>query len=210
MTTKTKQKYYTVWEGRKTGVFDTWEACKEQIQAHKDAKYMSFPSREAAMEAYRSDYRHFVKKTGKKSAEPTPVAGDYIRESIAVDAACSGNPGDMEYRGVYTETGQQIFHVGPMKQGTNNIGEFLALVHALAMLKKENSSLPVYSDSLNAMLWVKNKKCKTTLKKTPVNEPVFDLINRAEKWLSENTFTTRIMKWETKLWGEIPADFGRK
>ncbi|MDR2626761.1 MAG: ribonuclease H family protein [Dysgonamonadaceae bacterium] len=207
---KSKQKYYTVWEGRETGVFDDWESCKKQIQNHEHAKYMSFPSKEAALEAYRSHYWDYVNREKKGSPGKPPASGNFIRESLAVDAACSGNPGKMEYRGVYIAGGQQIFHVGPMKDGTNNIGEFLAIVHALALLKKENSPLPIYSDSLNAMLWVKNKKCKTKLEKTPANAPIFDLIARAEKWLSENTYTTRIMKWETKAWGEIPADFGRK
>lgn len=80
--------------------------------------------------------------------------------SIAVDAACSGNPGAMEYRGVETATGREIFRQGPFSEGTNNIGEFLAIVHGLAMLKKMNSDLPLYSDSVNAISWVKKKKAE--------------------------------------------------
>ena len=67
-----------------------------------------------------------------------------IKESIAVDAACSGNPGNMEYRGVYTKTKEQIFHQGPFPQGTNNIGEFLALVHGLAFFKKRRQRYYAY------------------------------------------------------------------
>ena len=127
----------------------------------------------------------------------------------AVDAACSGNPGPMEYRGVDLNTGRQIFHFGPM-HGTNNIGEFLALVHGLALLKQKGSDLPIYSDSRNAISWVKKKQCKTLLTETAANKPIFDLIQRAEHWLQNNTYTTQILKWETSVWGEIPADFGRK
>ena len=127
-----------------------------------------------------------------------------------MDAACSGNPGDMEYRGVYTANGQEIFHIGPMKEGTNNIGEFLALVHGLALLKLKGSDLPIYSDSRNAISWVKKKQCKTLLTQTAANKPIFDLIERAEHWLQNNSYTTQILKWETSVWGEIPADFGRK
>ena len=116
----------------------------------------------------------------------------------------------MEYRGVYPPTMQEIFRIGPLKKGTNNIGEFLALVHGLALLKQKGSDLPIYSDSRNAIGWVKKKKCKTLLEREPVNEPIFDLIERAEKWLNTNTYTTPILKWETSEWGEIPADFGRK
>jgi ribonuclease HI len=134
---------------------------------------------------------------------------DVIKNSLAVDASCSGNPGPMEYRGVYLGSGKEVFHFGPM-DGTNNIGEFLALVHALALLKKEGFDMPVYSDSLNAITWVKQKKCKTKLLRTPKTEALFRIIERAENWLRENTYITSILKWETKDWGEIPADFGRK
>ncbi|MDP5044916.1 MAG: ribonuclease H, partial [Leeuwenhoekiella sp.] len=130
--------------------------------------------------------------------------------SIAVDAASSGNPGIMEYRGVDTQTQKQLFHQGPFKQGTNNIGEFLALVHGLAFLKKNNSDRIIYSDSKIAIGWVKKKKCNTKLTESPRNKDVYDLVRRAENWLKTNTYTTVIVKWETKAWGEIPADFGRK
>ena len=70
--------------------------------------------------------------------------------------------------------------------------------------------MPIYSDSANAISWVRQKKCKTKLPRTPETEELFLLIERAEKWLQGNTYTTRIPKWETKEWGEIPVDFGRK
>jgi len=133
-----------------------------------------------------------------------------IKESLSVDASCLGNPGRMEYRGVHTGTGKVIFRVGPFEQTTNNIGEFLAIVHALALLKKQQLNIPVYSDSTNGMLWVKQKKCKTKLQPVEENKPVFDLIRRAEIWLQNNTYSNPVLKWDTKNWGEIPADFGRK
>jgi ribonuclease HI len=126
-----------------------------------------------------------------------------------VDAACSGNPGQMEYRGVYLATGEEIFHFGPIL-GTNNIGEFLAIVHALALLKKQQSNIPIYSDSRNALLWIKQKKCKTKLERMADTAEVFEMIERAEKWLQSNSYNNTLIKWETSQWGEIPADFGRK
>ena len=134
---------------------------------------------------------------------------EVLENSLAVDAACSGNPGQMEYRGVYVASRQQIFHFGPL-YGTNNIGEFLAIVHGLALLKQKNIQLPIYSDSVNAIGWVKKKQCKTKLERNEKTEELFKLIERAEKWLAQNTYTTQILKWDTKKWGEIPADFGRK
>lgn len=151
------------------------------------------------------------KKAASEAPKTAASVGDYIKNSLAVDAACSGNPGDMEYQGVHIATGKKIFHVGPLEEGTNNIGEFLALVHALALLKNEGKpNLTIYTDSRNAMLWVKAKRCNTKLEQTPRNEKIFEMIDRAEQWLANNPVTNPILKWETEVWGEIPADFGRK
>ena len=194
-----KQKFYVVWEGVTPGIYSSWTDCQLQIKGYEGAKYKSFDSREEAERALASSPYAYIGKnaTNKKG------------NSLAVDAACSGNPGPMEYRGVHVASQQEIFHFGPMK-GTNNIGEFLALVHGLALLKQKGFDMPVYSDSVNAISWVKQKRCKTKLPRTAETEQLFLLIERAEKWLKENTYSTPILKWETKEWGEIPADFGRK
>ena len=209
-----KQKFYVVWKGIEPGVYTSWEECKRQVENFDGALYMSFPKKEVAENAYRSGPWNYIGKGKEKSKEknntPLPSKGNFIKDSLAVDAACSGNPGPMEYRGVYVSDGTELFLKGPYQKGTNNIGEFLALVHGLAFLKQQNIDIPIYSDSVNAMLWVKNKKCKTKLEPCEKNKPIFELIERAEKWLKENTYKTKILKWETKLWGEIPADFGRK
>ncbi len=209
-----KGKYYVVWKGLNPGIYDNWAECKMQVEGQEGARYKAFESREEAVSAFEKGPEEYVKskpfqKQAQQATGHVPV-GKPILHSLSVDAACSGNPGDMEYRGVYTATKQEIFRIGPLKKGTNNVGEFLAIVHGLAFLKQKNSDLPIYSDSRNAILWVQKKKCKTLLEREPVNEPIFDLIERAEKWLNTNTYTTRILKWETDQWGEIPADFGRK
>ena len=201
-----KQKYYVVWKGVQPGIYSNWTVCKLQIQGYEGAIYKSFDSLKEAEEAMNESPWNHIGSNTKKHKAPAP----YQLMSLAVDAACSGNPGNMEYRGVYVETGQELFHIGPMRQGTNNIGEFLALVHSLAYCKKNGCMMPVYSDSHTAILWVQQKKCKTKLERTPVSEPIFNLIERAEKWLRENSYATRILKWDTAEWGEIPADFGRK
>jgi ribonuclease HI len=133
-----------------------------------------------------------------------------ILPSLSVDAACSGNPGIMEYRGVDTATGQEIFRQGPFQNGTNNIGEFLALVHALALLKKEGSNAAIYSDSFTARTWVLKRKVKTTLERDSRNDYIFQLLERAISWIQANSWKNQILVWDTKKWGEIPADFGRK
>ena len=209
-----KNKYYVVWKGEQPGIYLNWADCKAQVSGHSGAKYKAFDSEEEAKEALAAGYTNYLQKVSSPKAiakwKPETAVGNPIPESLAVDAACSGNPGDMEYRGVYTANGQEIFHIGPLKEGTNNIGELLALVHGLALLKQKGSDLPIYSDSRNAISWVKKKQCKTLLTETAANKPIFDLIQRAEHWLQNNSYTTQILKWETSVWGEIPADFGRK
>lgn len=207
-----KQKYYVVWFGNPTGIFDSWEACKKSIEGIKGAQYKSFESLEEAKKAYDGEYEDYTGKTSKPkiSKEELAKIGEPNLYSICVDAASSGNPGIMEYRGVDTQTHKQLFRQGPFQQGTNNVGEFLAIVHGLALLKKNNSDRILYTDSKIAINWVKRKKCNTKLKRTPKNSYLFELIERAEHWLKTNQYSNKIVKWETKAWGEIPADFGRK
>ena len=202
-------KFYVVWQGRETGIFTSWEECKSQIEDYKGAQYKSFKTREEAEQAFAHSYYAAINKDKKTDVKKSPTP-PFIKNSIAVDAACSGNPGDMEYRGVNVFNGEQLFLQGVYKEATNNIGEFLAIVHGLALLKKQNSDWPIYSDSITAISWIKAKKCKTKLERTANNAEVFARIEAAEKWLATNTYTTKIYKWDTKAWGEIPADFGRK
>ncbi|WP_025797188.1 RNase H family protein [Hoylesella saccharolytica] len=139
-----------------------------------------------------------------------PLPLEVKAEAWAVDAGCSGNPGPMEYQAVDLQTGAQVFHYGPV-HGTNNIGEFLAIVHALALMEQRGiHDKVVYSDSYNAILWVKKKQCKTKLVRNEQTENLFKMIARAENWLRTHTISTPVIKWETAKWGEIPADFGRK
>ena len=213
MTSK-KKKYYTVWKGHKTGVFETWNACKKHIKDYQGAQYKSFPTLEAANEALEGNYFDYIGKNksfkSELSSEQLKKIGQPNYNSISVDAASSGNPGKMEYRGVDTKTKKQLFIQGPFEEGTNNIGEFLALVHGLAILEKNKSNRILYTDSRTAISWVKKKNCNTKLERNNKNKPVFELVDRAIDWLNNNTFKTVIAKWETKAWGEIPADFGRK
>lgn len=223
-----RQKYYVVWRGTQPGIYRTWEECEQQVKGFPAPKYKAFHTEEEALSAF-ADPDYQLGNPAEEAKKPQPlkvevmkairdgkeeliekaIANGLLLNALAVDAACSGNPGQMEYQGVYVANGQQIFHFGPMF-GTNNIGEFLAIVHGLALMKKQGTSIPIYSDSRNAMSWVKQKKCRTKLERNTKTEPLFQLIERAEKWLHENTYDTPILKWDKGLWGETPADFGRK
>lgn len=208
-----KPKFYVVWKGKRPGIYESWEDCKAQIMGFKGAQYKSFSSFGEAKKAFNGNYLEFKgKKKGASelSQEALLKIGVPNYNSIAVDAASSGNPGRMEYQGVDTKTKKRLFHQGPFEEGTNNVGEFLALVHGLAFLKQKKSDRILYSDSRIAIGWVRRKSCGTKLKKTKKNMKLFKLIERAEDWLKGNPYNTPIVKWETKAWGEIPADFGRK
>jgi len=206
-----KTKFYVVWQGNEPGIYDDWTKCQQQIKGYPGAKYKAFKNIEEAQEAFSGNYFDYTSSTSKTKKVKFDSNIDIPKNTWSVDAACSGNPGLMEYRGVFTDTHEEIFRQGPFKKGTNNIGEFLAIVHALALLKKMNDETRViYTDSRTAMAWVRNKRVKTVLKKSYENQIVFELIDRAIKWLNTHEYQNTILKWETKEWGEIPADFGRK
>jgi len=208
-----KKKYYVVWVGLTPGIYETWDECLRQTKGYPGAKYKSYPTKAAAEAGFEGgvDYNTGGSKAAKAQLHRDEwEAAGVILDSFCVDAACSGNPGIMEYRGVWTDNNIELFKMGPYQGGTNNIGEFLALVHALAYFNKTNKTMLIYTDSRTAMAWVRNKKTKTTLKKTPENAILFAMMDRAIQWLKGNTYDHKIEKWNTKEWGEIPADFGRK
>ena len=205
-----KQKYYVVWKGRKPGIYTSWAEAEQQVKGFVGAEFKAFGSPNEAESAFRSKYEAYKGKSsslGKwKHADEKPIL-----PSISVDAACDGSPGKMEYRGVDTESGKEIFRAGPYPDGTNNVGEFLAIVHALSWMAKHKKELPIYSDSENAIAWVYTGQCKTKLKHTGKNSAIFTLIHSAENWLAENELDDdEVLKWDTQKWGENPADFGRK
>ncbi len=200
-----KQKYYVVWKGNNPGVYKSWEKCREEIKNIKGALFKSFGDIEEAHKAYEMGYDEYKKNSLKNHVLDSPELN-----SISVDAASSGNPGIMEYQGVDTKTKEVLFKMGPFNNATNNIGEFLALVHGIAILEKDLKKKIIYSDSITAMSWVRKKRYQTKLSRNKENEEVFILLDRAILWLKENKYSAIIKKWETKNWGEIPADFGRK
>lgn len=209
----TKQKFYVVWKGRKTGIFDSWENCNEQIKAFPGAVYKSFKTKLLAEQAFKSDSRDFIGQNifeSELTEEQIKLIGQPIKESISVDAAWNTMTKIVEYKGVETVSGKILFKMGPLEDGTINIAEFLAIVHALAYCKQKNLVLPIYSDSRNAIKWVREKEVKTNHERSEKNIKLFDLVDRALKWLSENEYPNKILKWETAAWGENPADFDRK
>lgn len=211
MATAKKPKWYVVWKGATPGVYSTWNECNAQVKGFAGAVYKSFDSLAEANDAFAGALPS-LRSSGKPQplAHKTIIGVPPITPSIAVDAACDMTTGIMEYRGVEYPSGNEIFRKGPYYDCTNNIGEFLAIVHGLAWLKQTGSTLPLYSDSRTALAWLRHKHAKTTVAQTLANADVFALLNRAETWLHNNTYSNKVLKWETERWGENPADFGRK
>lgn len=215
------RKFYVVWEGRHPGVYEDWDDALEQVENFPGAKYKGFSSQREAVEAFRSYSAEGEASLGDilndASRHGIPAANtDYFLfpeidlDGWAVDASCLGNPGRMEYRGVELSTGRELFRVGPFEDATNNIGEFLAIVHALALQFRSGERHTIYSDSRTGMAWVRNRQVKTKLQPTARNARVFELLRRGIEWLHSHPYSTPILKWQTDLWGEIPADFNRK
>ena len=206
-----KKKYYVVWKGIVPGVYRTWDDCKRQIDGFAGALYKSFETENAALAAFQKGLSGFQKKgESQPLLQVEKTSSKPIKESIAVDGAWNTKTLESEYRGVDVKTGKQLFLKGPYADGTNNIMEFLAIVHALAYCKRHQINRPIYSDSMTALKWVSTKKANTKLVSTGRNDELFELIDRAEEWLKSNTYVNKLLKWETQIWGENPADFGRK
>lgn len=216
-----KRKFYVVWVGREPGIYEDWSDCHEQISGFPGARYKSFDTQTAATIAFRGDpddqasiinviASHHAEVAKNKPANLFEIP-EINLDAIAVDGACSGVPGPMEYRGVDVRSGIELFHVGPLDDGTNNVAEYLALIHALSYLyNKGDRTTPVYSDSRTARSWIKNRGHRSTLARTPRNGRIFELLARADKWIQTHQTENPVLKWDTGAWGEIPADFGRK
>lgn len=203
-----KNKYYVVWEGFASGIVDSWEKCIPLVKGYKNAKYKSFTSLQEAKNAFQTGWEFFYAFTKTDEAKPLPEK--IFDTAICVDAACSGNPGVMEYRGVEPYTQAELFRK-KFELGTNNIGEFLAIVHGLAFIQKYNMSVDtLYSDSEIAIEWVEQKTIRSKLIRNNSTEPLWETVDRALMWLHTHNYTITVRKWQTDLWGENPADFGRK
>ncbi|MBQ6078967.1 MAG: ribonuclease H family protein [Muribaculaceae bacterium] len=210
-----KRKWYVVWQGTEPGICDSWAECELRVKGFPGARYKAFATQEEAVEAFRNDPGEMdilraIARAPREFVNYEAIP-DIVHDSIAVDGACSGNPGVMEYRGVDVPTGVELFRQGPFPDATNNIGEFLAIVHALALFANQgNDHTAIYSDSKTALAWIRAKQCRTKLAHTEANARLFEIIARAERWLATHVWSNALLKWNTAEWGEIPADFGRK
>lgn len=212
-----KSKFYVVWAGYQPGVYDTWEECEQQVKGYAGAKFKAFDNCEDAVNAFRkvNDVEEMQFYTFLTRQRQTTVNYEAFPEidlnGIAVDGACDRpSGGNVEYRGVRIGTGEELFRIGPLPGGSNNIGEYLALVHALALLDRQGDHhTPVYSDSRTAQSWLRHRHSRTTLQ-MDADSRLAQILARADLWVATHQLHNPVLKWQTDVWGEIPADFGRK
>lgn len=211
-----KRKFYVVWEGYAPGIYDSWEEAEAQVNGYAGARYKAFPDLDSATAAFRGNGNDELAIFRAMAEHQKPVVNyaafpDIRLDAIAVDAACSKNPGPVEYRGVRVNDGETIFKIGPLEGGTNNIGEYLAIIHAAALLRQRGDmTTPIYSDSRTALSWIRAGHSRTTLQPTANNARILSMLSRADAWLRSNVIANPLLKWDTDRWGEIPADYGRK
>jgi ribonuclease HI len=215
------KKHYVVWVGNNTGVFDNWAETQKATSGAKGAKFKSFPNITEANKAFTESYElHYGNSDGEKSTSgkiKVKITKKLdLKAYLTVDAAYNGK--ESEWRGVMCGTDfphePEIFRSPVHSGGSNNIGEFLALIEGICYLLKSNQlHIPIYSDSKTALAWHRNKEHKSTVIDNKINDPVmmnkffksFDFLNGKAKELNYI-----LEKWHTKEWGEIAADFGRK
>ena len=65
---KQKAKFYVVWQGRESGIYDSWSACEAQVKGVA-AKYKGFATREEAEAALAASPEDYItrKSTAKRS-----------------------------------------------------------------------------------------------------------------------------------------------
>lgn len=219
----TRRKFYVVWVGHNPGIYDNWNDAQEQVINFPGAKYKSYDDIDEATAAYRGDPREqlgLMRALLQHKPDYNPSERDYSKlpgirlDAIAVDGACAGNPGRMEYRAVRVADGSEVFRIGDKTEltGTNNIAEYLGMIHLAALLARSGDfTTPIYTDSRNTLAWLRRGHSKTTLASTPETAKTLELLARADAWLAANgPIRNPVIKWPTEEWGEIPADFGRK
>lgn len=206
--------FYVVWIGTSPGVYTTWAECDDAIRGYSNPKYKSFPTLESAEKAFLegpNDYWGTNKFVSSISEDQLALIGRPVSNSVCVDTAWFAESEIMEYRGVWHHDKSVAFEAGPFENATKNIGKFLAIVHAIALMKKQSIDWPVYSDSKTAIRWVRRKHVKAkSMRMGETSEKINDLIARALRWLEVNDFKNDILIWNTKAWGENPAAYSRK
>ena len=151
------KKFYVVWAGRETGVFNDWAYTKKQVDKFPLAKYKSFPTKQEAEQAFAAGGRAKL-----PHAKPTPsAASSPYQVQIYCDGACEPNPGKSASGvAVYQESRlSQLWYGLYNAQGTNNSAELNALYQSLLIAREplaQGRTVQILCDSQYAINCVTN------------------------------------------------------
>lgn len=148
------KKYYVVWEGRQTGIFEDWPTAQASVAGHKGAKYKGFESRALAEEAFRqAPEKSIVAKKPSKTSRQRPAfeLDQSFDIHIFCDGGCDPNPGPAASGIIVYKSGTiQSKYLGLYHRGTNNTAELNALFEAMRLaqdLLEEGFKVQILSDS---------------------------------------------------------------
>lgn len=199
-------KYYVIFNTENRGIYDTWGECQEKTKGVSGVKFKSFKNRSLAETALNENL--IESKENEKIKDLFPKIG------FATDGACNVKKRIGQYQIYDLEKNKMIFTSKEFENTTNNQMEFLALMHALILCEDlkvlediKYDNYPIYTDSITAISWLKNNKLNSNIDYDSI---VGKEIKKMLNWLKNNQYNNKIIKWETKNLGEIPADFGRK
>jgi ribonuclease HI len=196
-----KQKFYTVWVGRNTGVFDTWEQCKAQIHEFPKAKYKSFGTKNLAEEAFANAAEYINEANQNETESPEPIAESICVHSYAISQNIIG------YAGYHTSAGDNYFKFENIETNHIHLADFVGLVHALAYCKEKSLALPIYSNSQNAINAIETINInRLQINPNTISQQAQNLINRAIQFLQNNTYINPILAWQTKNWGVMQSN----
>lgn len=128
-------------------------------------------------------------------------------DKIIVHSTANTKTKRMAYKGFNESTNKWIFKVKYKGYCTQNVADFMAIVHALHYCKINNIDLPIYNDNLVAIKWVKDKKVNSLLIKTKENHELFQSFENALVILKQNDFLNPILFWKKKELGNIKNPF---
>jgi len=135
-----------------------------------------------------------------------PVGGWCVDASTIIT-----NSGPSEYRCIDIKTKEIIFST-KIGFASNNMAEFLALMQALILSDSLKVSTTIFIDSWIAIAWFKNKRCYSRITLDDRTRDVYELIAECIDWLKKNKHRklNTVILWQTRQWGQIPADYNRK
>jgi ribonuclease HI len=179
--------FYVVLNGRKTGIFNDWESCREQVHKFKNAIYQKALTFEEARVIF--DARGCTRPQGTKSysnGKPSVKKLEQVCKSRAVllaKGSCAGNPGEITANVIDLRKSQE--YQKKFGNGTSNLAESIAIYRALRIRSMNGVGYPIYSDSSVAINRIKGRKINGQNDFT-YSPHLVEYIQEANEWLKNS------------------------